>query len=59
MSPDNAGGMTAIEERDAVGGESKRGAFIRKISSGELGSLRVLIVLVVIWAIFQIAIIIG
>ena len=55
MSPDNAGGMTAIEERDAVGGESKRGAFIRKISSGELGSLRVLIVLVVIWAIFQIA----
>lgn len=55
MSPDNAGGMTAIEERDAVGGESKRGAFVRRVSSGELGSLRVLIVLVVIWAIFQIA----
>ena len=55
MSPDNAGGMTAIEERDSGGNESKRGAFIRKISSGELGSLRVLIVLVVIWAIFQIA----
>ena len=55
MSPDSAGGMTAIEERDSGGNESKRGAFIRKISSGELGSLRVLIVLVVIWAIFQIA----
>lgn len=55
MSPENAGGMTAIEERDSGGNESGRGAFIRKISSGELGSLRVLIVLVVIWAIFQIA----
>ena len=53
MSPADA--RSAIEERDAIGEETKRGAFVRRISSGELGSLRVIIVLVVIWAIFQIA----
>ncbi|MBK5231641.1 MAG: sugar ABC transporter permease [Thermoleophilia bacterium] len=55
MSPTDSSGVgSSVAERDAVD-ESRRGSFVQRVSSGQLGSLRVLIGLVVIWAIFQIA----
>ena len=51
MSPSEGVGA-AVAERDAVEGKPP---LIKRILAGELGSLRVIIVLVVIWAIFQIA----
>lgn len=52
MSPTASDPGSAVEERGAT---EKRGTLVQRISSGQLGSLRVIIVLVVIWAIFQIA----